>query len=207
MSEIVNYSEDPKGEIPADAVKLNKQFDKLKHKAMYLDMEYEEVSEKFKQHKMNFISSMMSFCSENKLTSPFSEPPDKTRNEKEVERKEKKQEKKKFDDLKTNDIFREIVKKTHPDMNRDCENTELYSEAVKAKKKGDFRKIIKVATELNVKIDKVSPQIIKYLREEIQKIEFHIQQMKGDLMYQWGESDESHKKTIIENLGKKLRPY
>ena len=82
---------------------LSRKFKKLKHKISYLNMENEEVSEVFKHAKEVFISEMLKYCSSKNIMHPFenaSRDPTK---------------KDSIDNEQIKDLYREIVKKTHPD--------------------------------------------------------------------------------------------
>ena len=46
--------------------KLKKEFDKLRYKALYLNMEYEDLVEKFKEIKQEFIERMLEYCRQKK---------------------------------------------------------------------------------------------------------------------------------------------
>ena len=111
-----------------------------------------------------------------------------------------------------NDLFREIVKKTHPDLNKDLpqeemeERVDLYNEAVKGKQGGNLRKILQVALELNVQIKNITPEFIQQLRSEIQKMQKNMKQIKNDIMYKWAKSDKTTKQQIFELLTKNLKP-
>ena len=97
----IKYSE------PNAQKKLKKQFQKLRHKALYLSMEYEEMIEEFENARHQFISKMLKYCQNKKIQDPFeSVPPSKTNNSEALSNNE------------MNDVFREIVKKTHPDLNK-----------------------------------------------------------------------------------------
>ena len=198
MSEILPSREESS---PDRSVYLQKKFNKLKHQALYLDIEHEEILEKFSQYRNDFISAMMSHCHKNKIPPPFSEEEDTPE-----EKKKSDKAKKTLDNLKANNLFREIVKKIHPDKCGENGDPELYNEAVTAKRKGDFRKILKVAMELNLKIDKISPEIIDHLRAEIKQMQKHIRKMREDIMFQWGQSGEKKRKEIINNLTQHLKP-
>ena len=45
----------------------------------------------------------------------------------------------------------------------------MYNEVVAGKQNGDFRKILKVALELNIGVKNISPEFINQLKKEIQK--------------------------------------
>tara|TARA_B100000989_G_scaffold204603_1_gene154893 strand:+ start:626 stop:1306 length:681 start_codon:yes stop_codon:yes gene_type:complete len=185
---------------PQAQKQLRKQFKKLRHKALYLNMEHEELIEEFEEVRHIFISKMLEYCKDKKIEDPF-----------ESVSPEAKQ-KENLSDKNMNDLFREIVKKTHPDLNKDLpqeemeEMVDLYNEAVKGKQGGDLRKILQVALELNVQIKNITPKFIQQLRSEIQKMQKNIKQIKNDIMYKWSKSDKKTKQQIFELLTKNLKP-
>ena len=188
---------------PQAQVELKKQFNKLKHKALYLNLEHEEITEEFQEIKREFISKMLEFCSNKNLSSPFEDKGCVKEKEQNIENKSPKE---------INDLFREVVKKTHPDLNQNLpeeeklERLNLYNEIIEGKQGGDFRKILQAALELNVSIKNISPELIRHLKKEIQKMHKQIQQIKNDIMYKWGKGDDNLKKQIFELLTKNLKP-
>ena len=186
---------------PNKQAQLKKQFNKLKHKILYLNMEHEELNEEFQEIRRDFIAKIMIYCQNNKIQSPL-----ESSEEKNIDKKEKKS------PSEINDLFRQVAIKTHPDKNKDLppeeieERKKLFNEAVKGKDSGNFGKILQAALELNVPIKTVSPSLIKHLRQEIQKIQKNIKQIKNDIMYKWGKSDQKTKQQMFELLTKNLKP-
>jgi|TARA_Y100000022_G_C13204797_1_gene354503 transcriptional regulator with XRE-family HTH domain len=185
---------------PEAQKRLKKTFKKLRHKAIYLNMEHEELLEKFEEIRRQFIAKMLEYCDNKKIHHPFESVPDIKKNSNQLSNKE------------MNEVFREVVKQTHPDLNKNLSDDELnervdmYNQVTEGKQNGDFRKILKVALELNIDIKKISPQIIDHLRKEIQNMWKQMQQIKNDVMYKWYESDEETRKTMFEIITKDLKP-
>ena len=186
---------------PEAQKRLKKQFQKLRHKALYLNMEHEELMEDFQHIRHEFISKMLEYCKNKNIENPFCSVPEENNKKTNI-----------ISNKEMNEVFREIVKKTHPDLNKSLteeeleEKVELYNQAIEGKQDGNFRKVLQVALELNVKIKKISPEFIKQLRQEIQKMNKQIQQIKNDIMYKWGKGDDNLKKQIFELLTKNLKP-
>jgi hypothetical protein len=182
---------------------LKKKFNKLKHKALYLDAEYEEVSDIFAHAKSEFISSIFNYCSNRKIRPPLSDgkkSDDTTNNKLETSQEMK-------------DLYREIVKVTHPDKTKSLEEdeieerTELYQEAVLGKQKGDYWGIFKAALELGVPIKNLSFEYLEELEQTILKIEEKSNIMKNDLMYKWFHCDKEARENIFEQLTKNQEKY
>ena len=157
---------------------LTKKFKKLKHQISYLNIEYEESSEVFKHAKETFISQMFKYCSQQNIEPPFSDKPE--------EKEERSQ-----DIRHTKELYREIVKQTHPDKlqglsEEEIESrAELYQEAANGKSCGDFNKILKVALELDIKVDNINLELLEAIELEINKIENKVAKIKSDIMYKW----------------------
>ena len=185
---------------PEAQKRLKKTFKKLRHKAIYLNMEHEELLEKFEEIRRQFIAKMLEYCDNKKIHHPFESVPDIKKNSNQLSNKE------------MNEVCREVVKQTHPDLNKNLSDDELnervdmYNQVTEGKQNGDFRKILKVALELNIDIKKISPQIIDHLRKEIQNMWKQMQQIKNDVMYKWYESNEETRRTMFEIITKDLKP-
>ena len=179
--------------------KLKKQFKKLKHKALYLSEEYKEISEDFDEARHLFISCMFQYCGENKIASPLSEKPPSKNEEQSLPKKTSEE---------TKELYREIVKETHPDKTSNLNDKEvknrnkLYQAAVEGKKKGDFWGILQAALELEVSFENISEQFINDIIQSISKIEKEIEKIKSDIMYKWYNSEPAIKKSIFEQLTK-----
>ena len=182
---------------------LKKKFNKLKHKALYIDAEYEEVCDVFSFAKSEFISGMFGYCSRRKIHPPLSDD-----NKKNSESSDKPQTSEEMKDL-----YREIVKATHPDKTKNLdddeieERTELYQEAVAGKQKGDYWGIFKAALELGVPIKKLSFGYLDELEGAISGIEEKTNKIKNDLMYKWYYCDQKMRENIFEQLTKNQEKY
>ena len=163
-------------------------------------MEHEELLEEFEEIRRQFIAKMLEYCDNKKIHHPFESAPDIKEKSNKLSNKE------------MNDVFREVVKQTHPDLNKNLpehelnERIDMYNEVTEGKQKGDFRKILKVALELNIDIKKISPQIIDHLRKEIQNMQQQMKQIKNDIMYKWYKASEETRKTMFEIITKDLKP-
>ena len=179
---------------------LEQRFKKLKHKISYLNMEHEELMSSFKAAQKTFISTMFEYCARKNISPPFESGPQE-RNKK--EKKTKKEIK---------ELYREIVKQTHPDKIQNLSEeeiesrAELYHEASQGKDSGDFNKILKVALDLDIEIENVNADLIITVEEEIFKMEEKISSIKKDLMYKWYHAEPAQKKGIFEQLTKDSKP-
>lgn len=185
---------------PEAQKKLKKVFNKLRHKAIYLNMEHEDLVEEFDEVRRSFIAKMLEYCDIKNIQDPFESVPDKKDISTELSSDE------------MNDLFREVVKKTHPDLNKNLpedelnERLDMYNQVVAGKQDGDFRKILKVALELNVGMKNISPEFINQLKKEIQKMQKQIHHIRNDIMYKWHKGNSEIKKSIFELLTKNQKP-
>lgn len=177
---------------------LKKKFNKLRHKALYINLEYEETDEIFNLARTNFISSMFQFCHDNKIEPPFdSHKPDNA-----------KQGDSELDSSEVKELYREIVKNTHPDMLSGLsdeeieERAELYRQAVEGKREGDFEKILKVALELDINIKNLTSEYLQEIETAINKMESEINKIKNDLMYKWYYCNAEQQKYIFKEITK-----
>lgn len=181
---------------PEAQKKLKKLFNKLRHKAIYLNMEHEDLLEEFEEIRKDFVSKMFEYCSKKNIEPPFES----------VKSKEDKGEELSSSEMKN--LFREIMIKTHPDKNSNLpeeeleRKVELYQQAIEGKENGNFRKILQVALELNVRVKEISPELIAQLRKEIKNINQQIKEIKANTMYQWGKANDKLKLQIFELLTK-----
>jgi len=180
---------------------LDKKFKKLKHKALYINAEYEDTCEIFSYAQKEFISGMFIYCGRNKIKPPFAD-----------KQQEEKRERKEFqDDIK--ELYREIVKATHPDKTKGLsedqieDRKQLYLDAVQGKKEGNFWGIFKAALELDMPIKELSFAYIEELELSINQLEERILKMKNDLMYKWFYAPESIQLSIFEQLTRDQERY
>ena len=180
-------------------------FKKLRHQLSYLNMEREDILDIFKMAQKEFIKDMSRYCDHFKIKSPFV-PLQEKRNQKDEERSDKKNKPKEDEDLK--DLFREVVKHTHPDKTSNLSEeeiesrTKLYMEASEGKDSGSFQKILKVALELNVDFDSIDGNIISKMLEEVPIIIKKTKDMKEDIMYTWYFAEKTQKLAIFEHITK-----
>lgn len=173
---------------------IDKKFSKLRHKALYIDLEYQEVSDVFKQAQKKFISSIFQYCSDKKIRPPLDDPGGK----------KKDNDKNKDESIK--DLYREIVKLTHPDKTSNLpeeeieSRTELYNEAVRGKQEGDFWTIFKTALELDIPINNMSFEYIEKIEKSISELENKISRIKDDLMYKWFFAEEEVQLDIFNKI-------
>lgn len=174
---------------------LSKRFSKLKHKAMYINMEYEESSERFKIARASFVSNMFKYCHANSLNPPFTQ---NSQDSSENTKKEVSEVMKEF--------YRKIVRKTHPDKTTKLSEEEidqrslLYHEATEGKRSGNFNAVLKVALELDISSNNITSEDLDQIEVEISRLEDKISQMKSDIMWGWYFSSPEDQLDIFSKL-------
>lgn len=178
---------------------LNKKFKKLKHKTLYLNIELEDVSKNFKNAQKVFIQTMIEYCKRKKIKPPF-------------EKYSPKNETKDLDDETVKELYREIVKKTHPDKTQTLDSdmaselNDLYLRANEGKTTGDSKKILNVALDMDIDIDSLNLDIIEMMKEGIKETNAKIKRMKQDIMYKWFYADTDQQQKIFETLTQNCKP-
>ena len=182
---------------------LKKKFEKLRHKALYINLEYEEVDEIFEYAKETFISEMFKYCSERKIKPPLNEGSEEnSKDNSDI-----------IDNEEVKELYREIVKNTHPDMLEGLseeemeERSDLYRKAVEGKKDGDFYKILKVALELDISVKIITYEYLDEIEKAINKMQAEIGKMKSDLMFKWYYCSEGDRNNIFNQLTKNQEKY
>lgn len=178
---------------------LHKKFKKLKHKTLYLNIELEDVSNNFKNAQKVFIQTMIEYCKRKNIKPPF-------------EKYSPKNETKELDDETVKELYREIVKKTHPDKTQTLDSdtasdlNDLYLRANEGKTEGDPKKILNVALDMDIDIDDLNLDIIKMMQEGIKETNAKIKKMKEDIMYKWFYADTDQQQKIFETLTQNCKP-
>ena len=163
-------------------------------------MEYEDILDIFKMAQKEFIKDMSRYCEHFKIKSPFVPLEEK--------QKEKNKKNKPTEDEDLKDLFREVVKHTHPDKTSNLSEeevesrTKLYMEASEGKESGSFQKLLKVALELNVDFDSIDSSIISKMLKEVPIIIKKTKDMKEDVMYTWYFAGKPQKLAIFEHITK-----
>jgi hypothetical protein len=95
----------------------------------------------------------------------------------------------------TKDIYRKIVKKTHPDkVNNELLNS-LYKEAVEAYEKGDYLELIRLSISLDIIPSSDIP--INDIKDRITLYETRTNFLRKTFTWKWMEADEDKKSNVI----------
>ena len=180
---------------------LSKRFAKLRHKTLYINMEYEDAASSFRVAQSEFISSMFKYCYHKNLQAPFESVPQaegsgQPEGEISPEMKE---------------LYRQVARQTHPDKttglnDKDIsERTALYQEASDGKKIGDFEAILKVALELDITPMNLTSSYLDQMEEAASRISTKIRNMKEDIMWNWYYSPPEKQQKMFERLTKECK--
>jgi hypothetical protein len=166
---------------------------KLKHRMKYLELEHEDIREKLKSAKDHFFSAIQRYCQEN----PSAKNPLVPKEQK----KEAKQEKASFGDELKN-IYREIVKATHPDLQQenDEELTEALISAANAKQENEIDKLINISFDLDIDISNISIELIEDIEKSLEEKQAKINKMRKDVAIVWHYGTEEQKKALIVQI-------
>ena len=95
----------------------------------------------------------------------------------------------------SNKLFKKIAKLTHPDVNKEPENHELFRKAKIAEEENDWFSIYEISTNLGIDIDDIGQDHIDWLGQEIKKIQKTIDVIKDT--FEWIYSKEGANKEQI----------
>jgi len=96
-------------------------------------------------------------------------------------------------------IYREIVKSTHPDKVKNFKLNELYIEATQACESNDIVTLYKVCSELLIDFEFDQDEINK-IKERIENYKNQIGFLESTYTFKWLKSDDSEKDKIILNF-------
>jgi hypothetical protein len=109
-----------------------------------------------------------------------------------------------INDKANKDLFRSIVKETHPDkVSNDMLNS-FYIEANNAYEKGDYLELLRLSVTLDIIPENDIP--IQDIKDRINLYETRTDFLKKTFTWKWLESDESgKKKVIVEYISKNVK--
>lgn len=167
---------------------------RLKFKCSELQEELDYVQCIYNEAVPSFCSEVEVFCKENNIKNPLDSLDD--------EEKEKKKEE--FTD-NIKHVYREIAKKTHPDVNESSVNSlDLYRNASKAKKNNDIHEIISIAKDLKIDINNLKYSEISKIERSIENTEAKIKQITNSYPYVWFFSSDKKRPDIIAGFTLKM---
>jgi hypothetical protein len=178
----------------------------------FYESDYEYKNEIVMQAEMDFIKKVNDFLVQNpELKTLFDEKIQKRlddnikkKSEEEelndVEIKEEEEETK-FRSPKMKKLYREIVKKTHPDKIRDKKLNEVYIKASKYYNDADLLSIYKICSDLHIYYE-VDIEDNEYVKEKIVSVKDKINFIQATYTWKWHftESDADKNSIILEYI-------
>jgi hypothetical protein len=101
-------------------------------------------------------------------------------------------------DPKVKKLYREIVKKTHPDKVKDSDLNDLYIESTKYYEKGDILSIYKICDELNLEYE-FGLEENELIKNKITSYKEKIELLQSTFTWKWSSTEDSSKNQIIED--------
>lgn len=177
----------------------------------FYESDYEYKNEIVMQAEMQFIKSVNDFLGQNpELKTLFDEKVQK-RLEENIKRKseeddienpvEDKPEETKFISPKMKKLYREIVKKTHPDKVKDKRLNEIYIKATKYYEDVDLLSIYKICSDLHIYYE-IEIEDNEYLKDKIVSIKDKINFIQATYTWKWHftESDADKNQIIFDYI-------
>lgn len=94
-------------------------------------------------------------------------------------------------DQKIKNVYRSIVKLTHPDRVNNKKLNDIYLEATNSYESGDFLSLYKVSIDLKIDFDWGDEEITK-IRERIEEFKYKISLLRSTYTYRWILSDNKN---------------
>lgn len=173
----------------------------------FYESDYEYKNEIVMQAELEFIKSVNNFLVQNpELKTLFDEKVQKrleenikkkSEEELNIEVKEEENEETKFRSPKMKKLYREIVKKTHPDKIRDKKLNEVYIKATKYYNDADLLSIYKVCSDLHIYYE-VDIEDNEYVKEKIVSVKDKINFIQATYTWKWHFTEnETDKNSVI----------
>lgn len=99
-----------------------------------------------------------------------------------------------IEDPNIRNLYRQIVKKTHPDKSANLDD--IYIEATKAYENKDLSTIIKISCDLNIPFE-WTDDIRKEITDKISEFKIKRNFLENSYVYKWMKSEEPIKKLIL----------
>lgn len=177
----------------------------------FYESDYEYKNEIVMQAEMDFIKKVNDFLVQNpELKTIFDEKIQK-RLEDNIKKKSEEEElndfeveeeeEAKFRSPKMKKLYREIVKKTHPDKIRDKKLNEVYIKASKYYNDADLLSIYKICSDLHIYYE-VDIEDNEYVKEKIVSVKDKINFIQATYTWKWHftESDTDKNSIILEYI-------
>lgn len=103
-------------------------------------------------------------------------------------------------------IYRTIVKTTHPDKVNNEKLNSLYKEATEAYNNGDLISLYKVSTDLGIQFD-FNDDLIDEIRDKIKKLRLQTKMLESTFTFKWIKSnnDDEKNQIILEFIKSRIK--
>ena len=95
-------------------------------------------------------------------------------------------------------LYRKIVELTHPDKAEGQE--EIFRVATKAYKEEDLAKLLEIASDLRIKIEELSDESLKLVRDNIQNLENKVEELRQSTAWVWYNCGSDEEKDMIARM-------
>lgn len=97
------------------------------------------------------------------------------------------------------DLYRNISRKTHPDVTKDAEMNEIFSEAAEAYEELNLMELIMISDKLGIEIEsELSPEDVGVIQKNCEQVETEIETIKSTITWQWCTYPDEQKDEIKE---------
>lgn len=160
---------------------------KLKAECSEANEELAHVNDLYNNFVSLFVVSIEDYCKQESIDNPLDKLKD-----------EPKEDEEKPDSLGSGlmNVFRSIVRKSHPDKVGES-GVDSYVEATNAKKSKDASKLISVSKDLKVDLNELTFSDIKEIETSIKKTNEKIDKIRSSYPWVWYFATDSQKNNIV----------
>ena len=171
---------------------------KLMQEYLYLKTDYEYKNSILEENKPNFLKEIYQYIGQKKTTQSLD--PKQTEKSTNIPQKISTPKLNIEHSSEIKKLYRKITKKTHPDVDKDGDYTDLYKEAVKAYQTGNDIEIYSLADKLGLEYE-IPDEDVQNLEKNIEYIKKKISLTESTFVYVWSQSsEESFKKSLIDEF-------
>ncbi len=160
------------------------EIQRLVRELQFLESDYEYQLEIVRMHEGSFLQSISNIMDKFPDLQPFLESKKKLNISENLPTEEIVDKLNYNPDQKIKNVYRSIVKITHPDRVKNEKLNELYLEATNSYESGDFLSLYKVSIDLKIDFDWGDEEISK-IRQRIDEYRDQISLLRSTYTYKW----------------------